>query len=565
MSIRIHWDVTIPMRDGCRLAATVYIPEQGHLPSPCIVTMTPYVADRYHDRAKYFAENGFVYVVVDVRGRGNSEGTFRPLIQEAQDGHDVIEWVSRLDLCNGKVAMKGASYGGYCQWAAAKECPPGLVTIVPTTAAFPGVDFPMRNNIFYPYLVRWLAYVSGRASQPQLFADDTFWSRAFYEWHVSGAPFAEIDGILGSGSEIFQEWIAHSQLDAYWDQFNPTREQYARIDYPVLSITGHWDDDQAGTLAHYRNSVSARGDAAGHYLIIGPWDHSAASVPRREIGGLQFGPQSVIDAQALHLSWYRWVMCDGPRPEFLKKPIAYYVTGSECWRYADTLNDISAERVTFFLASERNANDVLAAGELTSQPRRGAPDHYTYDPRILTGPEVAAELTVDGASLVDQSVVLALGGRLLVYQTVPLEHDLDVCGFFILEAWISIDRPDADFYATIYEVRADGQVLRLSTDALRARHRQGPKTSNLIRTQEPLLYRFENFTFVARTVRRGCRLRLALSPVGRLINATFAERNFSGGGVVAEERPSDGGPVTVKLFHEDARSSSLSVPVGRRF
>src|SRR5262249_62238659 len=101
-------------------------------PVPALVTLTPYIADSHHDTAIHFAERGFPFVVVDARGRGNSAGTFRPYIQEAADGYDVVEWVAAQDFCNGRVAMWGGSYLGYAQWVTAGGKPAHLETIGPT-------------------------------------------------------------------------------------------------------------------------------------------------------------------------------------------------------------------------------------------------------------------------------------------------------------------------------------------------------------------------------------------------------------------------------------------------
>jgi uncharacterized protein len=85
----------------------------------------------------------------------------------------------------------------------------------------------------------------------------------------------------------------------------------------------------------------------------------------------------------------------------------------------------------------------------------------------------------------------------------------------------------------------------------------------LIDTREPLRYDFERFTFVSRVMGRGHRLRLVISPMGRLIETTFAEKNYNTGGVVAEESAETARPVTVSLFHDAARPSALYVPLGR--
>src|SRR6185436_9748370 len=114
--VRLQWGVRIPLRDGMALNATLYLPQSQNGPAAAIVTLTPYVGQTYHSRGMYFAAHGYPFLIVDVRGRGNSEGDFRPLIGEARDGFDVIEWLARQPYCNGRVAMWGGSYGGYVQW-----------------------------------------------------------------------------------------------------------------------------------------------------------------------------------------------------------------------------------------------------------------------------------------------------------------------------------------------------------------------------------------------------------------------------------------------------------------
>jgi uncharacterized protein len=476
-----------------------------------------------------------------------------------------VEWLSSQPFCNGKVAMWGGSYAGYNQWATATEFPPHLATIVPAGSPYIGVDFPMRNNIFNPYLVQWLTFTSGRTSQTQVFYDNAFWSRLYRRWHQSGRSFRDADTLLGNGSPIFQEWLTHPEPDEYWDKYNPTAQQYAQLQIPILTITGSYDDDQAGALEHYKEHLRHTDQAgrAPHYLILGPWDHAGTRTPRQKFGDLEFGPDSLLDLPKLHLEWYAWTMQGGPKPEFLKKAVAYYVMGAERWRYAGTLGEVTARLEAYFLDSAHNANDVFSAGTLGPDPGKGPPDAYTYDPRDADGPEVDAESQTTGGSLVDQGMTLALGGRQLVYHSAPFEAELEISGFFKLSVWIAIDCQDTDFYASIYEVGRDGRSIRLSTDAIRARYRKGLRTPELIRTREPLPYHFTRFTFVSRQIRCGHRLRLVIAPIGRLIESTFVQKNYNGGGVVAEESAEDARPVTVNLFHDAAHPSVLYVPVGR--
>jgi putative CocE/NonD family hydrolase len=553
------------MRDGIHLNATLYRPKDLVSPTPIVFVLTPYIADSHHEHGVYFASHGLPFVIVDVRGRGNSEGIFRPSIQEASDGYDVVEWLARQPYCNGKVAMYGGSYLGYCQWATAKEFPPHLATIVPMAAPYMGADFPMRSNIFYPFALQWLTATSGRALQGQIASDRIFWSASFREWHESGRPFRDVDAMVGAPSCVFQEWLDHPEPDAYWDAYNPTEDQYARLQIPILTITGSYDDDQPGALEHYRRHMRDASPEAGaqHYLIIGPWNHrGSAGTPDTAFGGVNLASASLLDLSQLHLEWYAWTMRSGSKPPFLKKPVTYYVMGAEQWRYADTLEDVTMRHEAYFLDSTGNAGDVFASGSLGTVTGDGEPDTYTYDPRETRSAEVEAEARADGDSLVDQSVLLALRGKCLVYHSAPFAQATEITGFLKLSAWIAIDRPDTDLYVSVHEIALDGSSIRLSTDAIRARYRKGLRTPSLINTREPLRYDFERFTFISRRIERGHRLRLVIAPMGRLIEAVFTQKNYNGGGIVTEESVDDAQAVTVRLFHDRNHPSALYVPLG---
>lgn len=558
--VDLKWGVKIPLRDGVQLQATVYTPRGQSKPAPCIFTLTPYIAQSYHDRGMYFAAHGYPFLTVDVRGRGNSQGEFRPFLQEAYDGYDVVEWLAKQPYCNGKVTMWGGSYAGYDQWVTATQFPPHLATIVPAAAPYAGVDFPFRNNIFYPYDVQWLAFTNGRAGQTNLFGDDPFWKGQYRRWLEAGEAFNSLGGdVLGDRVAIFQEWVAHPHPDAYWDQYNPTSEQYAKLTLPILTITGSYDDDQPGALTHYKEymrNASAEGKAR-HYLVIGPWDHAGTRTPNAQVGGLTFGPASLVDLPKLHLEWFAWTLEGGPKPAFLDKPVAYYVMQADRWRYADSLEAVTASMQPYYLDSKQNATDVLDGGSLQPGVGSGAADHFVYDPHDTRLAQV--EFGEDQNSLTDQRMVYARRGHELVYHTAPFEKDTEVSGFFKLSAWIAIDQPDMDFEVRVFEIAPDGSSVALSSDLMRARYRESLREPKLVQTKGALRYDFERFTFVSRLIRKNSRLRLVIAPV----NSIFSEKNYNSDGVVAGETLRDARTVNVTLFHDRGHASVLLVPVGQ--
>jgi len=576
MTIDFKWGLRIPLRDGTQLHAALYRSRAATGPAACLFTRTPYTIDRVHPRALYLAKQGFPVLVVDVRGRGDSQGEFRPFIQEAQDGFDVAEWLARQSFCNGQVAMFGSSYGGYDQWATAKEFPPHLVSIAPAVAAAPGIEGePMRSNVFCSYVTRWLTEITGHTQQQRLFDDREFWRDQFRAWYESGRPFKELDRMIGNPLPAFQEWLTHPMQGAYWDAYRPTPEQYARLDLPILTITGCYDSAQLGALHYYREHLRhAPPEAlAKHFLIIGPWDHFVAA-PKAEFGGLKFGPASLLDVMKLHVEWYDWTLRDGSKPAFLQKNVAYYVMGAEKWRYADTLEAVTARYELFYLDSSGAASQLASHGALTPTRGTGPADAYLYDPRDLSIAEVESQFeypqqsapqyallnpTFPSDSLVEQTQVYANEGKVLVYHSQPFSQDTELSGFFKLTAWIAIDQPDTDFIVSVHELTREGRSILLTADFQRARHRESLCEESLIGTTEPLRYEFNHFTFVSRQLQQGSRLRLVIGPV----NSIYYQKNYNSGKPVAEESIEDARPVRVRLFHDESHPSALQVPFGQ--
>jgi putative CocE/NonD family hydrolase len=569
--VQLKWRIKIPLRDGVALNATLYQPEPNPGPCPTIFTLTPYVGQTFHDRGVYFAQRGFPFLTVDSRGRGDSEGSFRPFLQEAQDAYDIVEWLAQQPFCNGKVAMWGGSYAGYAQWAAASQSPPHLNTIVPAASPYLGMDMPMRGNIFSTYLMQWLGLVTGRTSQEKLFADrQCMWNQLFVRHFQAGAPYKTLDSHVGNDSESFQEWIAHPQPDDYWDNYNPTSEHYSQLQIPILTITGIYDGDQPGALTHYREHLKHASDHSRdrHYLVIGPWDHAGTRTPRSEFAGIKLGPAAMVDLGKLHLQWYAWTLKDGARPEFLQDQVAYYVTGAETWRYAHSLDSITSEQLPLYLDSNGSASDVFSSGLLRSEiPAQNSHDLYVYDPSDVSHAQQDADFadalclrpTFPTDNLTDQRQLYSNQESMVIYHSAPFEQDLEVSGFFKLHTWISIDQPDTDFVVSVYEIGTDASSLLLTADLQRARYRASCREAALVQSTNALCYRFESFTFTSRLIRKGSRLRLTVGP----INSIFFQKNYNSGGAVSDESVACARTVTVKVLHGPSYPSVLYVPLAR--
>jgi len=559
--IDLIWGLKIPLRDGVRLNGTVYKPAHQSEPLPVIFTLTPYVSDTYHERAYYFAQHGYVFVLVDVRGRGNSEGTFDPFTQEPHDGYDVVEFLAKQPWSNGKVTMWGGSYAGYDQWATLKELPPHLATIVPVASAHAGVDFPFFRGIWPSYVMQWLTDTSGRTPNSNLFGQSSFWIQKFTEMYKQQAPYDTLDKIAGNTSTVFQKWLQHPTYDSYWQTLAPTPEQYAKMNIPILSITGDYDGDQPGAMSYYLEDMRYGNPAAKerHYLIIGPWDHPGTRTPKKEVGGLTFGDASLLNMNDLHRQWYDWTLKGGAKPEFLKKHVAYYVIGpgAETWKYADSLDAIATEHRSLYLDSQNGqANDVFHSGQLSAQPAASGPDKYVYDPHDLRPGEQLEQEDLE-KPITDQRFALNLFGNGVVYHSEPFAEATEVSGYVKLTVWISMDVPDTDFSATLYEVLPDGSSVVLTSDQLRARYRKSLSQPELVKPGSVERYDFTGFTWFSRRVSKGSRLRLVLNSP----NSIFSEKNYNSGGRVEAESGKDAHVAHVSIYHDAQHPSALEIPV----
>jgi uncharacterized protein len=556
--VAIDWGVRIPMRDGTHLHAVLYRPKGNQDRLPGIISITPYLTDSYHEAAVYFASHGFLFANIDCRGRGNSEGDFTSYEHDGVDGHDAVEWLARHPRCNGKVAMGGGSYSGHNQWATMMHNPPSLTTIVPRCASYPGLDFPIRNNIGEQYTLQWLLFTAGRGLQGNIFRDHAYWSNLWRERFVEGRSYASLSDEHPEAVKDFREWVRHPEPDAYWDRLNPSADHYSAFTCPVLTVTGYYDDDQHGALAYYR-AAAKHGSATlrkANYLVMGPWDHTGVGIPSRSLDGIDFGAESVIDMRGLSLDWYRWTMSAGERPALLRNKVAYYVPGAGHWRFASSVEAITDRHEPTYLVSSGEQPCYTNPGRLAGiRPRRAGADSYVYDPLVVDTADLETEILPYNVS--DVRLLEANDGRQLVYDSDPFEEDIELSGFFSLDAWLGIDQPDTDVRVLIYLVNVEGSSVLLTNDTKRARYRNGLRSPCLIESPEPQLYRFDTFWFTSRQVRAGEKLRLVIGP----FNSIYTQKNYNSGGPIATETHADARTVTVTLVTGGHQASTLYLPI----
>jgi putative CocE/NonD family hydrolase len=336
-----------------------------------------------------------------------------------------------------------------------------------------------------------------------------------------------------------------------------TPAEYDRINMPILTITGHYDDDQPGAMEYYkRHMASASPSRDQHYMIIGPWDHPGTRTPKKEHGGLTFGDASLLDLNKLHTEWYDWTMKGGAKPEFLKARVAYYLAGADEWKYADSLEAISNSTRRLYLGSNGGKLDAFHSGSLSeAAPGQSSPDSYTYDPLDTRREELEREPVANYYT--DQRYVLHADGDGLVYHSAPFEAAVEVTGKLKLVVWLALDVPDTDFQVTVYEILADGSSIQLAQDLLRARYRESLREPKLVEAGAILPYTFDGFMFFSRRIAKGSRLRLFFTSP----NSIYFQKNYNGGGVVAEESGADARTAHVTLYHDAEHPSYLELPI----
>jgi len=571
----LRWGVKIPMRDNVELNATLYLPKtpDGSPPKkPVIFTLTPYISDTYHARAAYFASHGYVFALVDVRGRGNSAGEFEPFANEPRDGHDVVEWLANQPFCDGKVSMWGGSYAGFDQWSTAKEFPPHMATIVPAAAAHPGLDYPSYNNIGMTYDVQWFTLTSGHTAQDNLFGDQKFWRTKFLDAYKKHLPFKSLDSFVGNPSANFQRILKHPMGDAYYDAMLPTREQFQKITLPILTITGQYDGDELGALTYYRDHVAnASPEArAKHFLVIGPWDHAGTRTPKDEVAGVKFGAGAIVDLNDLHRQWYDWTMKAGTKPAFLKNQVAYYLlapgnSGANGeWKYADNFETLVANPKTFYLETGPVlGNSVYRSGFFHStRPKEGMtmipPAKFAYDPLDTSrGENVEGIDPKEKTAGIDQTFALSIGKDGVVYHSDPLPNETPLIGCPALSLWLSIDTPDIDLECDLYEIQPDGTSIALWSDLRRLRYRESLREAKLVKPGEIVRCDFNPGLFVARRLMKGSRLRLVVAAV----NSISWQKNYCSGGIVAEETAKDAHTCNVQVYHDAEHPSTIQLPL----
>ncbi len=483
--------VMVPMRDGVKLSTEVYRPAAAGK-YPVIMTRTPYSMAaglsgcRASSTLSPMAARGYVVITQESRGTSRSEGAgqFRPIVIEAKDGYDAVEWAARQPWSSGKVGMFGSSYMGSTQWQAAIERPPHLVTIVPAIGPTNGNQgWPHLNGAFHQALAQFWGVGRGQDQlQRKLVAEGASAERIAKEvaaYHARGARAAlrSPAEMLPLGSDpifndseltpFYNEWLTHPTVDSYWRASNG-QEKFETLTLPVLSTGGFYDNFIHGTVNGYKGmrERAATPEARAHArLVIAGGGHARG--PNNYVGQLTFGPENNIP-EDLTMRWFDYwlkgikngVMDEPAVKLFVMLPPDQGSVGSGFWASGSSFPLPGTETVRYYLGGEQ-ANTSAGGGTLSLRPSTGS-DQYRYNPANPV-PTIGGAWCCGGLPVgaFDQRPV-EMRPDVLIYTSERLTNAVPVIGEVSVTLAASSTAPSTAFTAKLVDVHLDGYAQIIS-------------------------------------------------------------------------------------------------------
>lgn len=492
LEMREH--VEIPMPDGCRLAARIWLPENAERePVPAIFEYIPY---RKRDMTRlrdsilhpYLAGHGYACVRVDLRGSGESEGILRDQYRqrELDDGAAVIAWLAEQPWCDGNVGMMGISWGGFNGLQVASLAPPALKAVI---SACSTDDLYLDN----------MHYMGGCLLTDNLSEATTMFSvnTCPPDPALVGERWREmwLQRLAGSGLWL-DTWLRHQHRDDYW-KHGSVSEHYEAIRSPVM-LVGGWADGY--TNAIFRLLEHLQVPRLG---LIGPWGHKYPhqGAPGPAIGFLQEalrwwdlwlkGRDTGIMAEPMLRAWMQDSM--PPTTYYRERPGRW--VGEDVWP-APRIRDV---------AYRLDPHRILMPGE----PSCGGGESMYIQSPLSVGLLAGKWCSYTYAPDLPHDQRLEDGGS-LVFESAPLDRELEILGTPVAELELECNQPMAMVAARLSDVAPDGKATRVTYGLFNLTHRKSHAEP------EPLVpgktYRVRvPLNAIAQNFPAGHRLRLSLS------------------------------------------------------
>ena len=579
-------DTMIRTRDGVRLHTKVLIPKTQSAPLPFVMKRTPYGIEGWQGNfTAYFkdlADEGYIFVFQDIRGRYRSEGTFvmqRPArapgdakaIDEGTDTYDTIDWlVKHVPNHNGRVGILGVSYDGWTTIMGALEPHPALKAISPQASPadmWLGDDFHHNGAFRLSYGFEYAARMESSKEQAQ-FEFDRFDS---YDWYLELGPLSNVNlKHLKGKIPTWNDYVAHPDYDEFWKR-QTLIPHIKSATVPTLNVAGWWDqEDFYGPIRIY-DELEKHDSKGINYLVVGPWNHGGWSRGAGDqLGPIPFGsPTSQYFREKVQAPFFAFFLKDkGARafPEALT-----FEAGSNQWRRWDawppTRNTDEQKlylhadgRLSFEApAGGADAFDAYVSDPAHPVPYRHRPIPPTYHP---SGSGWPTWLVQDQRFVKDRPDVLS-------FESEPLAEDVTIAGEVVAHLFASTTGTDADWIVKLIDVYPErhpenwalaGYALMVSNEVFRGRYRHSFERPVAIPRDSVLEYPWslhtQNYTF-----KRGHRIMVQVQstwfPLIDRNPQTFVPNIF-------EAKEADFRAQTHRVFRSAGFPSHVVVPVVRR-
>jgi putative CocE/NonD family hydrolase len=492
-------DVMIPMRDGRKLHAEVWRPKDVTGQLPILMQRSPYgyglarVRNAFAGELKELAQEKFIFVLEDIRGRFGSEGDFvmqRPLatgasgVDESTDTFDSIDWLVRtLPDNNGKVGVFGISYLGWTTAMATINPHPALKAVSVQASPedmFLGDDFHHNGAFRLDYGWEYAATLEtdGRTLNPFAFGQDDP-----YGWFLKQPSLADLDRrVLGKPLPTWRNFVAHPNYDNFWQSEATGHNMPARPQVPDLIVAGWWDqEDFFGPLSIYKKQAK-QDDGRVNSIVIGPWNHGGWSKPAAD----HYGPYplgsdtSGYFRGAVETPWFRyWLKGDGPAP---KPGALVFETGSNQWRHYSAWPpaDGVIRKTLYFhqggLLSFAPPEATEGADRFVSDPANPVPYRARLISQVMGGKGSTWPVW-----LADDQVPFSKRADVLTWQTAPLTDAVTLRGDVVARLFASTTGRDADWIVKLIDLYPDdeatpadlrGRGLMIADEVFRGRFRK---------------------------------------------------------------------------------------------
>ena len=491
----------IPMRDGVTLHTEILIPSGASQPLPFLLRRTPYGVGTASPKMltggyKELAEDGYIFVMQDIRGRFRSQGTFvmqRPLrgadaapgsIDESTDAYDTIAWLLKnIPDNNGRAGIFGVSYDGWTAAMAMLDPHPALRAVSEQASPadmFIGDDF-HHNGAFrlsYGFEYAYLTEATRENSEYRFTPADT------YDWYLRVGPLRNIQATVLRDTVLptWRDFTKHPNYDAFW-QRQAMHRSLTRVTVPTLNVAGWWDqEDFYGPVTIYR-TLEKRDSLQRNTLVVGPWIHGSWSGGTgRALDAIDFGSETAtFFRQKVQQPFFAFHLKDVGAPPV--KEALVFESGSNTWRTYDTWPAPGAvTKAVYFHDNGRLSFEAPTGTTATSVdrfvsdpadpvPYRKRPIEATY---ASTGSGWYTWLLQDQRFLADRRDVLT-------WASAPLTEDVVLAGDVLAKLFVSTTGQDADWVVKLIdaypndaalEQKMRGYQLMVANDVFRGRFRE---------------------------------------------------------------------------------------------